>query len=82
MAWIRTIDETDADGQLAEHYGRMVDPSTGRVDNVLKIHSLHTAGLAAHFALYRAVMKGTKVLPRVDREMIAVVVSRLNGCHY
>jgi alkylhydroperoxidase family enzyme len=52
------------------------------VDNVLKIHSLHPEGLHAHFAVYGAAMKGTATLPKADREMIAVVVSRINDCHY
>ncbi len=49
---------------------------------LLRAHSLHPAGLAAHWALYRAVMRGTKSLPKADREMIALVVSARNGCHY
>jgi alkylhydroperoxidase family enzyme len=82
MAWIRTIGEDEAGGRLAELYAAMVDPTSGRVDNVLKIHSLHPEGLAAHWELYRAVMRGTAGLPKVEREMIALVVSKLNGCHY
>ena len=82
MAWIGTIDEGEADGRLAELYRRMLDPEHARVDNILKIHSLHPEGLEAHYALYRSAMQGTKALPKVDREMIALVVSRCNGCHY
>ena len=76
------IDEGAATGRLAELYGRMIDPETGIVDNVLKVHSLHPAGLAAHWSLYRAVMRGTASLGKLEREMIALVVSRSNGCHY
>ena len=82
MAWIREIDENDAGDELSELYARMVDPQSGRVDNVLKAHSLHPAGLEAHWTLYRAVMRSTRSLPRAEREMIAVVVSVINGCHY
>ncbi len=82
MAWIESVDEADADGRLAELYARMVDPRSGRVDNVLKVHALHPDGLAAHWALYRASMRGTRSLRTADREAIAVVVSALNGCHY
>ena len=82
MTWIRVVDESEADGELARLYGLMADPGSGRVDHVLTCHSLHPAGLAAHFELYRAVMKGTRSLPRVDRELIAVTVSRINECHY
>ena len=82
MAWIRTIGEGEADGELAELYARMRDPRTGRVDHVLSVHSLHPDGLRAHWAVYRAAMHGTPGLRAVEREMIAVVVSQRNGCHY
>jgi alkylhydroperoxidase family enzyme len=48
----------------------------------MRVHALHPAGLAAHFELYRAVMRPTETLPKVERELIAFVVSRENGCHY
>ncbi len=82
MAWIDTLDESEAGEALARLYATAADPATGRVDNILKIHSLHPAGLDAHLALYRALMRGTDGLPKVDREMIALVVSAENGCHY
>lgn len=85
MAWIRTHDEDEAarsGSPLADLYARGADPASGRVDNILKIHSLHPAGLAAHLAVYRAAMAGTPGLAQVDRELIALVVSGLNGCHY
>ena len=81
MAWIDVIGPEGARGDLAELYGRIAAPD-GSVDNILAIHSLHPAGGAAHLALYRAVMRGTPGLPKVDRELIALVVSRANGCHY
>ena len=82
MAWIHTIHEDDAKGELKKLYERVVDPGTGRVDNVMKIHSLHPDGLNAHLAVYGAAMKGTATLPKADREMIAVVVSKINDCRY
>ena len=82
MAWIRTIAEEDARDRLAVLYERSVDPESGRVDNILAVHSLHPRGLEAHLALYKAVMKATATLPKADREMVAVVVSRINECDY
>lgn len=81
MAWIRTIDESEAEGELAELYERYRDPAGG-VDNVLKIHSLSPASMKAHFDLYRLLMRGPSDLGRAQREMIAVVVSAINQCHY
>jgi alkylhydroperoxidase family enzyme len=50
------------------------------VDNIMKIHSLNPASLSGHFELYAALMRGRSDLSRVQREMIAVVVSALNRC--
>jgi alkylhydroperoxidase family enzyme len=82
MAWIQTTPKHKAQGALAELYGAVCDPNTGALDNIMAIHSLHPAGLEAHFALYRAVMKGSPSLRKVERELIALVVSHANGCHY
>ena len=82
MSWIKTIDPGDAEEPLSELYSASADPRTGAVDNIMRIHALHPAGLEAHLALYAAVMRGTETLPKRDRELIALRVSQLNGCHY
>ncbi len=82
MAWIRTVGEDDASGRLADVYAKFVDREKGQVDNILKVHSIAPDGLDAHLALYTTAMRGTPTLRKADREMIAVVVSQLNGCHY
>ena len=82
MTWIRTISEDDAAGDLAALYARILDPKSEKVDHILAAHSLHPRGLAAHFELYSAVMSGTRGLRKVERELIALVVSTLNECHY
>jgi alkylhydroperoxidase family enzyme len=38
--------------------------------------------MAAHDALYRSAMRGTATLRKADRELIAMVVSAANDCHY
>lgn len=81
-SWIRTLAEAEATGELLRLYGAARDPDNGRVDNIMRIHSLHPEGLKAHLALYLSVMRGTPTLPKLEREMIALVVSRLNDCHY
>lgn len=82
MAWIEIVDEPEAAGRLGELYETMVDPEYGRVDTILMIHSLHPEGLRTHHELYREVMTGTPTLQKVEREMIALVVSVINECHY
>ena len=81
MAWIKVIDESDAQGELQGLYSKYTD-SRGGVDNILKIHSLNPPSLAAHYELYKTVMRGSRDLSRTRREMIAVVVSALNHCVY
>lgn len=81
MAWIRMIDEEDAQGMLSELYEQVREP-WGGVDNILKIHSLNPESLRGHFELYKTLMRGRSDLSLVQREMIAVVVSAANQCHY
>lgn len=82
MAWIDVIDEQQAEGELADLYADLADPQFGRVDRIMSIHSLHPGGMRAHHGMYREVMTGTKTLRKVEREMIAIVVSAANDCHY
>ncbi len=82
IAWIRTIDESDATGSLAESYEKERDPGTGRVDHILRVHSLAPDTLDDHARLYHTLMHGESGLSRAEREMIAVVVSTINECHY
>lgn len=82
VAFIRTIGEDEADRELAERYRVLADPEHGRVDAILRIHSLNPEGLDAHVGLYRSAMRSSSGLRKVDRELIALEVSRLNACHY
>jgi alkylhydroperoxidase family enzyme len=82
MAWIEVEGDEGAEGELAELYAGMVDPDSGRVDAIMQIHSLHPGGLRAHDLLYRESMRSTPTLRKVERELIALVVSRINDCHY
>lgn len=51
-------------------------------DNIIQIHSVHPAVMRQHYDLYVQVMRRGGPLRRVQREMMAVVVSALNQCHY
>ena len=81
MAWIREILPQDADGELADLYARVAEPD-GSVDHILQIHGVHPRSLRDHYELYLTAMKRRSPLTRAQREMIAVVVSALNGCDY
>lgn len=81
-AWIEMIPEDEAEGELKTWYDKLRDPEFGQVDNILRIHSLNLPSLRDHNELYRHVMYGRSGLTRIEREMIAVVVSAANRCHY
>ena len=82
MAWIKTIREDEWEGDLADLYAAVADRAQNRVDNITQIHSLNPVGMAAHNGLYQSAMAGTAGLRKVERELIALVVSAINECHY
>lgn len=83
-AWISNVPDEgwESSPELAELYGEVVDRDHGRIDHIMAIHSLNPRGLAAHDGLYRSAMAGTGSLRKVERELIALVVSLENHCHY
>lgn len=82
MAWIKTIREGECeDDQLRTLYKKYGDPFAG-VDNILKIHSLNPESLRLHYEYSKYLMTGRSGLSRMQREMIAVVVSAANECRY
>jgi len=81
MAWIKTIEEHEAGGDLKGIYAEQRQQA-GDLANILKVHSLAPDVLKAHLALYRAAMHAPGELSRANREMIAVAVSAATGCDY
>ena len=67
MAWIETIREDQRGGDLTDLYPQVVDVETGRVDNIMQIHSLNPKALAAQNAQYECAMRGTPALRTVER---------------
>lgn len=81
MSWIKVIAPQDADTELADQYER-IGRLSGGVANILTVQSLNPASLRTHYDLYRTLMFGPSQLSRAQREMVAVVVSTTNQCHY
>ena len=54
----------------------------GMVPNVLKANAFDIAKLNAFTAMYNDLMLAPSGLSKLEREMIAVVVSSINGCWY
>ena len=72
MAFIRYVPEHElAPGD------RVPDP-----DNIVQIHAIHPRVMRQHFDLYIELMRRASPVTRIQREMVAVVVSAANGCHY
>ena len=82
MAWIDTISSDQWQDDLADLLPLVSDGESGRVDHVMQIHSLNPRGMAAHHAVYASAMAGTRTFRKVDRELVAFVVSQINDCHY
>ena len=81
MPHIRLIDVADASGVLREEYDAALERA-GKVFNIVRAMSLRPEVLAASMQLYREIMFGPSALSRAERELLAVVVSRANDCHY
>ena len=81
MAYIRTVAPEDATGGLRREYEQAVRRA-GKVWNILRIMSPNPGTLRASMGLYQRIMHGPSPLSRAQREMLAVVVSKANDCHY
>ena len=81
MAYLRLIDESEADGLLAEEYDAAVERA-GKVFNILKAMSLRPGVLRASMELYEEIMFGESGLSRRERELLATVTSAEQSCHY
>ncbi len=82
MPWIEAPHEDTWPEEMEPLKSEVIDPAHERVDWIMRIHALDAGSLDAHNRLYRQAMKGTASLRKVEREMIALVVSGVNECHY
>lgn len=81
MAYIELVDEENATGALADEYDR-ARARAGKVFNIIKTMSLAPNQLRHSIDLYLQIMFGDSPLTRRQREAIAVLVSKVNECHY
>lgn len=86
MAWIRELSEHEVDpkSKLGRLYKACIDPETGQLDNIMKVHSLRPDTLDAHLKLWAATCRPrhNQGLGRRERELIGIAVSAYNHCHY
>jgi uncharacterized peroxidase-related enzyme len=81
MPWIRSVRPEEATGRLQEEYAA-IEKARGAVGDVFTITGLHPGAPSAHLALYHELHFAEGPLSRRERELIATVVSRVNGCEY
>ncbi len=81
MAWIRVVSDEEAEGLLTRLY-EASQQRAGRVFNIVRVQSQNPRTLKAGVGLYREAVLGKSPLSRGLREMVAVVVSKTNGCQY
>ena len=81
MAHVQLIEVDEATGLLAKEYDAAIGRA-GKVFNIVKAMSLRPGVLKLSMELYKGIMFGPSRLSRQERELLAVVVSRQNDCHY
>lgn len=81
MPWIEQIPVEAARGRLKTEFDKALKRA-GRVWHIAHIMSLNARTLAASMDMYAATMFGRSTVSRIEREMLAVVVSRANHCFY
>jgi uncharacterized peroxidase-related enzyme len=81
VPYLKLVDVDAATGVLKDEYDAAI-ARAGKVFNVVKAMSLRPRVLGSSMKLYRDVMFGPSGLTRQERELLAVVVSRENDCHY
>jgi len=63
-------------------YLEVAEAKLGFVPNVLQAYAWHSTKFAAFTEMYNDLMLGDSKLSKLEREMIAVVVSSANHCYY
>jgi alkylhydroperoxidase family enzyme len=81
MPWIKQIPIAEATGLLKQLFDEAIQRA-GRVWHIVHIMSIHPRALQTSIDLYRVIMFGPSPLSRVQREMLATVVSAELGCVY
>lgn len=81
MAYIDPVPEAEASGKLARQYA-LSRSRDRRIANIVRVMSRNPDALDDLMRLYATIARGASRITRAEREMIAVVVSRANGCRY
>ena len=81
LSWLAVPVAEDVPDEVVELWQQPLE-KLGFVPNVLRVFALRPAHLLGWWAYYDELMRGESGLSKAQREMIAVVVSATNRCHY
>jgi alkylhydroperoxidase family enzyme len=81
VPWIEQTPVEAATGLLKELFDQALRRA-GRVWHIVHIMSLNPPALRDSIGFYSTIMFGESPLSRVQRELLATVVSAELGCHY
>lgn len=81
MPFIKWFSNEEATGLVKRELDKALKRA-GRVWNIVRIMSQNGRIMKASMEMYGATMFAESPLSRQQREMLAVVVSKVNGCHY
>lgn len=81
MAYIRQIEHQEATGELKVFFDGLSEIA-GAVPNIVKLSSMKLPAMRAAQDLYQSVLYHDSGLTMEQKEMVAVVVSVINGCIY
>jgi len=81
MPWIDVVGPERADGLLRSEYDAALGRA-GRIWHIVSLMSQNPRAMQASMRFYGVLMYGPSPLSRSQREMLATVVSRANGCVY
>ena len=81
VTWLDVPEESSLPDEARELFAAPLE-KLGFVPNVLRNYSLRPSHLVRWNAHYDELMRGESGLSKAQREMIAVVVSAANTCHY
>ena len=68
--------------EATQRYFNICQEKLGMIPNVLQAHAFNIEKLNAFTGLYNELMLAESGLSKLEREMIAVVVSSINRCFY
>jgi hypothetical protein len=81
MPHVHVTPAVDATGVTKEEYEAAMRRA-GRIWNIVSVQSQLPEVMRDSLRLYQSIMFGPSPLTRAQREMIAVVTSTVNDCHY